>query len=141
MVKNNSRLIVFHSRIRFFRVGQLLHLKDSLEKYFDPLKSHVVISCKVFLLLRLFSQALYNFNDESFYCLCILTEHMRSFLNAWLTIRFLCSFRKEHICSYRESKKSFEKASERYYKQLESTLGLSHKKKEQQLQVGEITGF
>ena len=45
------------------------------------------------------------------------------------------SFRKNQICSYRELKKSFEKASERYYKQLDHALGMSHKKKEIQLSV------
>ncbi|XP_076819456.1 rho GTPase-activating protein 26-like isoform X2 [Clavelina lepadiformis] len=54
-----------------------------------------------------------------------------------LLIKPLEAFRKEHIHSYRDAKKSFEKASERYYKQLEHTLGLSHKKKEQHLQVSD----
>uniref|UniRef100_F6UY72 Uncharacterized protein n=1 Tax=Ciona intestinalis TaxID=7719 RepID=F6UY72_CIOIN len=49
-------------------------------------------------------------------------------------IKPLEDFRKEHIHSYRSSKKAFDKASERYYKQLEQTLALSHKKKCQQLQ-------
>nr|CAB3222848.1 rho GTPase-activating protein 26 [Phallusia mammillata] len=42
-------------------------------------------------------------------------------------------FRKNQIHSYKESKKSFDKSSERYYKQLEHTLALSHKKKDQLL--------
>uniref|UniRef100_H2ZLM3 Uncharacterized protein n=1 Tax=Ciona savignyi TaxID=51511 RepID=H2ZLM3_CIOSA len=49
-------------------------------------------------------------------------------------IKPLEDFRKEHIHGYRNAKKSFDKASERYYKQLEHTLGLSHKKKGQHLQ-------
>ncbi|XP_039273762.1 rho GTPase-activating protein 26-like isoform X2 [Styela clava] len=45
-------------------------------------------------------------------------------------IQPLEKFRKEHIHGYRDAKKGFDKASERYYKQMEQTLGLSHKKKE-----------
>jgi len=43
-------------------------------------------------------------------------------------------FRKTHIIGYRDQKKLFDKASERYYKQLESTVGMSQKKKKEQQQ-------